>query len=134
MEKYKINVGLAICVSLCVVCNSCDTGTSQPKSSAISLYEVETEKEFPCELCGGGGLYRGYVCGRCGGAGRVVSNYVETRSSSNISFKGASYYYGSCNNPSCECKLYKHKPGQTACINCELYECTNNKFGHKKVR
>ena len=111
---------------------SCDLKSSSPSSSLDGdVYEEIEQKHFQCELCGGYGVYAGYTCNRCGGTGEVVADYVETRSNSNVSFRGSSYYYGRCNG-GCGCQIYEHKPGQTACVNCAAYGCTTNKLGHKK--
>lgn len=114
-----------------VMCG-CDSKTSTTNTQLNeSVSEEEGHKTFQCSLCGGYGVYGGYTCNRCGGAGETVADYVETSSNSDVSFKGRSYYYGRCNG-NCGCLVYEHAPGQTICINCAEKQCTVNKFGHKK--
>ena len=86
---------------------------------------------FQCTLCSGYGVYAGYTCNRCGGTGEIVADYVETRSNSDVSFRGRSFYYGKCNS-GCGCQIYEHKPGQTECVNCAANGCSTTKLYHKK--
>ena len=84
---------------------SCDSKPSTANSYANEdVYEEESQKTFQCTLCSGYGVYAGYTCNRCGGTGEIVAEYVETRSNSDVSFRGRSFYYGRCNS-GCGCQI-----------------------------
>lgn len=120
------------CIIVASAIVSCDSKPSTASSYANeNVYEVESQKTFPCALCGGYGVYAGYTCNRCGGTGEIVADYVETRSYSDISFKGQSFFYGKCNS-GCGCQIYAHKPGHTECVNCAAHGCSTTKLYHKK--
>ncbi len=76
-------------------------------------------------------------CGDSGSSDSYSNNdsYYEESSSQpyEISFRGRTIVvepeYGGCNN--CRCDQYAHYPGQTACVICEQFGCTTNKFGHR---
>ena len=111
---------------------SCDSKPSTANSYASEdVYEEESQKTFQCTLCSGYGVYAGYTCNKCGGTGEIVADYVETRSNSDVSFRGRSFYYGRCNS-GCGCQIYEHKPGQTECVNCAANGCSTTKLYHKK--
>lgn len=114
------------------IMTSCESKLSSASGySNGDVYEQEAEKAFQCTLCGGYGIYAGYPCNRCGGTGEIIADYVETRSSSDVSFRGRSYYYGKCNG-GCGCQIYEHKPGHKECINCAVNGCSVSKNYHKK--
>ena len=120
------------CIIVASTIVSCDSKPSTANSYANEdMYEEEGQITFPCTLCSGYGVYAGYTCNRCGGTGEIVADCVETRSNSDISFKGRSFFYGRCNG-GCGCQIYEHKLGQRECVNCAAHGCSTNKFGHKK--
>lgn len=77
------------CIIVASTIVSCDSKPSTANSYANEdVYEEENQKTFQCTLCNGYGVYAGYTCNRCGGTGEIVADYVETRSNSDVSFKG----------------------------------------------
>ena len=121
------------CIIVTSTIVSCDSKPSTASGSYANenIYEEESQKTFPCTLCSGYGVYAGYTCNRCGGTGEIVADYVETRSNSDVSFKGRSFFYGRCNS-GCGCQIYEHKPGHTECVNCAAHGCSTSKLYHKK--
>lgn len=122
-------------LSLCVLLFSCESRSDKSSSGSSpeisDTYEETTYYSHTCPNCGGVGVYGGYTCIVCGGTGYVQMDQVETKSRSNVSFRGTSYTYGPCN--SCKCQGYVHKPGNSECESCKYFKCTTNKFGHKKI-
>ena len=103
-----------------------------PEQLFVAQELINKVKSKCCGIKGGYGVYAGYTCNRCGGTGEIVADYVETRSSSDVSFKGRSFFYGPCNR-GCGCKIYEHAPGHTECVNCATNGCSVTKSYHKKV-
>ncbi len=133
MKKNIVFIGGYLIVGVLLVFSSCNsTGSNSKNSSEEQLYEVVNQQTSFSPNCSGYGIYGGYACIVCNGTGQVQIDEVETRSSSDISFRGGSYIYGPCNS-GCGCEQYVHAPGQTKCVNCEYYRCTSNKFGHKMI-
>ncbi len=128
--------GVVLALFSIIAASTVTSCESKPSATSVDsngdVYEEEEEKVFQCTLCSGYGVYAGYTCNRCGGTGEIVADYVETRSSSDVSFKGRSFFYGPCNG-GCGCKIYEHAPGHKECVNCAANGCSLTKTYHKKV-
>lgn len=121
-----------LCIITAATIVSCDSKPSTANLYANEdVYEEESHKTLQCTLCSGYGVYAGYTCNRCDGTGEIVADYVETRSNSDVSFRGRSLYNGRCNG-GCGCLIYEHKPGHTECVNCAAHGCFTTKLYHKK--
>lgn len=132
MKKNIVFIGAYLAVGALFSLSSCNSTGSKSHDSVEDLYEVTNQQNAVCPNCNGYGMYGGYTCIVCNGTGQVQLEEVETRSYGDISFRGRSYIYGPCNS-GCGCQKYVHAPGQTQCVNCAYYNCTSNKFSHRKI-
>ena len=88
MKKLANIFVVLFCIIVSSTTVSCDSKPSTTNSYANEgVYEMGSQKTFPCTLCSGYGVFAGYTCNRCGGTGEIVADYVETRSNSDVSFK-----------------------------------------------
>lgn len=131
MKKSIVLIYVLLTVGIFTVFSSCNSNGTNSNHSE-DFYEVTIQQTLVCPNCNGYGVYGGYTCIACNGSGQIQFEEVESRSYGNVNFRGRVYTYGPCNS-GCGCKKYVHAPGQTQCVSCAYYNCTSNKFGHKKI-